>query len=88
MRNNINVKPVLRSELYESINLVIELPSGHCMLMCGIYHPPKSRYPEDDLIEYVTDSVEEFLDHHPGGLVVCGGDLSRLDLENYHPSLV
>ena len=51
------------------------------MLMCRIYHPPKPIYPEDDLIEYVTDTVDEFLGHRPGGLVVCGGDLNRLDLE-------
>ena len=51
------------------------------MLMCGIYHPPRSKYQEDDLIEYITDIVDQFLDRHPSGLVLCGGDLNRLDLE-------
>ena len=32
-----------KSELFESISLEIELPSGHHMLMCGIYHPPSLR---------------------------------------------
>ena len=51
------------------------------MLMCGIYHPPRSKYQEDDLIEYIMDIVDQFLECHPSGLVLCGGDLNRLDLE-------
>ena len=38
VRKNVKVKSVSRSELFESISLEIELPSGHQMLMCGIYH--------------------------------------------------
>jgi len=53
VRRNIKVKLVLRSKLFESISLEIELPSGHRMLMCGIYHPTKSKYPEDDLINRI-----------------------------------
>ena len=81
MRKNVKVKSVSRSELLESISLEIELPSGHHMLMCGIYHSPSSKYPEDDLIEYITDIADQFLACHPSGLVLCGGDLNRLDLE-------
>lgn len=84
MRKNVKVKSVSRSELCESISLEIQLPSGHHMLMCGIYHiyhPPRSNYQEDDLIEYVTDIVDQFLERHPSGLVLCGGDLNRLDFE-------
>ena len=81
VRKNVKVKSVSRSELFESISLEIELPSGHHMLMCGIYHPPRSKYQEDDLIEYITDIVDQFLECHPNGLVLCGGDLNRLDLE-------
>ena len=80
-RSNINIKQVLRSEIYEMISLQVELPSGHLMLICGIYHPPKPRYPEDDLIEYIIDIVDDFLECNPSGLVVCGGDLNRLNLE-------
>ena len=36
VRKNVKVKSVSRSELFESISLEIELPSGHHMLMCGI----------------------------------------------------
>ena len=39
IRSNINIKQVLRSEIYEMISLQVELPSGHLMLICGIYHP-------------------------------------------------
>ena len=81
VRKNVKVKSVSRSELFESISLEIELPSGHHMLMCGIYHPPRSKYQEDDLIEYIMDIVDQFLECHPSGLVLCGGDLNRLDLE-------
>ena len=80
-RSNINIKQVLRSEIYEMISLQVDIPSGHLMLICGIYHPPKPRYPEDDLIEYIIDIVDDFLECNPSGLVVCGGDLNRLNLE-------
>ena len=79
-RNNVKVKRVMRSERYESISLVIELPSGHQMLLCGIYNPPKPIYNQDDLIDHTTNIVDDFLELHPNGLVVCGGDLNRLDL--------
>ena len=46
-----------------------------------IYHPLRSKYQEDDLIQYVTDTVDQFLEHQPSGLVLCGRDLNRLDLE-------
>ena len=51
------------------------------MIMCGIYHPARSKYHEGDLIKYITDIVDQFLECHPSGLVLCGGDLNRLDLE-------
>lgn len=55
--------------------------SGHHMLMYGIYHPPRSKYQEDGLIEYVTDTVDQFLQRQPSGLVLCRGHLNWLDLE-------
>ena len=57
-RDNIIVKRVQRSEVYETISLEIELPSGHQLLFCGIYHPPKPKYPETEFIDYLTDTVE------------------------------
>mgnify|MGYP001794103665 FL=1 len=51
------------------------------MLLCGVYNPPKPKYVQDDLIDYVTDIVDDFLETYPDGLVVCGGDLNRLDLD-------
>ena len=81
VRNNIRVLSVIRSELYECVSLIIELPSGHKMLMCGIYHPPTTNYMESELIAYVSDTIDEFLEANPDGLVICGGDLNRLNIE-------
>lgn len=47
-----------------------------------IYHPPKSRYPEDDLIDYVIKIRKDFIENHPNGLVICGGDLKFINLTN------
>ena len=52
------MKRVQRSEVYETISLEIELPSGHQLLFCGIYRPPKPKYPETEFIDYLTDTVE------------------------------
>ena len=55
--------------MYELYSLQIELPSGHLMLICGIYHPPKPGYSEDGLIEYIIDIVNDFLEYHPSELL-------------------
>ena len=52
MRNNLKVKSIIKSEMFECIALEIELPSGHDMLMCGLHHPPRAKYLETDLIDY------------------------------------
>ena len=80
-RNNIKVTNITRSERFECISLNIELPSGHKMLMCGVYHPPKTTYMEVEVIDYLTNITDDFLEANPQGLIVCGGDLNRLDLE-------
>lgn len=81
VRNNIKVISVAKSELYECLSLTIELPSHYIMLLCGLYHPPRTTYREEDLLEYLTDVSDTFLEENPTGLVVCGGDLNRLDVE-------
>ena len=45
------------------------------VLICGIYHSPKTMYNETELIHYQTDIMDDFLKAHPNGLVVYGGDL-------------
>ena len=51
------------------------------MLIIGLYHPLSFRYDEGDLIDTVIDRCDTFIDMHPNGVVVCGGDLNRLDLD-------
>lgn len=43
VRNNLLVVSVHRSSLYEMMCLKLTLPSGQNMLICGLYHPPKSK---------------------------------------------
>jgi hypothetical protein len=50
-------------------------------MICGLYHPPKPRYEECELIDYLTDLTDCFLDSNPNGTVLIGGDLNRLNLE-------
>ena len=50
------------------------------MLVCGLYHPPKPSYQQDDLIDYKTDLTDPFLEEFLDGTIVVGGDLNKLDL--------
>ena len=36
---------------------------------------------EGDLIDTIIDRCDTSLDMHPNGVVLCGGDLNRLDLD-------
>ena len=50
------------------------------MMMCGLHHPPKPRYIEDDLISYLTNIFDLFLDSSPDGTVLIDGDLNNINL--------
>ena len=69
-----------RSNLYEFICLTVSLPSGNCILLSGLNHPPKTTYQECDLMDYLVNFFDTKLDKHPNISIVCGGDLNRLDL--------
>lgn len=47
-RGNLNIIDVYRSKLYELLYVIFKLPSGHLLLTCGIYHPPKPTYQPAD----------------------------------------
>ena len=51
------------------------------MVMCGISHRHKTTYMEADLIYYLSDMADDFLELNPEGLYVCGGDLNQLNLD-------
>ena len=38
-------------------------------------------FDEGDLIDTIIDRCDTFLDMHPNGEVLCGGDLNRVDLD-------
>ena len=80
-RSNIKVTGIIRSQKFECLCLHIDLPSGHKMLICGVYHPPITTYTDAEFIDYFTNITDDFLESNPNGLIVCGGDLNRLDLE-------
>ena len=83
LRHNIKVLEIYRSSLYELICLTLLLPSGHHMLVCGLYHPPKNNYQACDLMNYLVGYVDYVLNKHPDTVVVCGilgdpGAISRV----------
>ena len=59
--------------------MIFKLPSGHLLLTCGIYHPPKPTYQPPDFLQYLTHLMDNALDQHPGLTIVAGGDVNRLD---------
>ena len=78
-RSNLNIIDVYRSKLYELLYVILKLPSGHLLLTCGIYHPPKPTYQPADFLQYLTHLMDNALDQHPGLTIVAGGDVNRLD---------
>ena len=83
VRKNLDIVDVYRSSLYELIYLVVRLPSGHMLVVCGFYHPPRPTYQVKDLMIYLVDLMDNILDKFPGGVIVAGGDVNWLDLMNY-----
>lgn len=83
MRDSLKVLDVYRSNLYEFIALTVLLPSDHIMLICGLYNPPTHNYRDLDLITYIISFVELVLNKHPEAAIVCGGDVNRLDMQEF-----
>ena len=81
MRKNLNVSKVNRERSFEMLSVELLLLSGHHMLIIGLYHSPSFQYDEGDLIDTIIDRCDTFLDMHPNGVVLCEGDLNRLDLD-------
>ena len=79
-RNNLSVIDIYRSDLYELLCLTLHLPTGHRMLIYGLYHPPKFRYQKCELIHYLVNLIDNTLDKHPNKVIVCGGDLNQINL--------
>ena len=69
------------STLYEVICINLRLPSGHRFLVCGMCYPPRHNYAEEDLMSSRTNIVDNELDEHPQTVVVCGGDLNKLNID-------
>ena len=50
-------------ESVELIDITSALPTGHHMLICGIYHPPQHSYQEKDFkMGYLIDLSDSFLE--------------------------
>ena len=83
VRDSLKVLDVYRSNLYEFIALTVLLPSDHIMLICGLYNPPKHSYQDIDLMNYMISFVDFVLNKHPEAAIVCGGDVNRLDMQEF-----
>ena len=80
VRKNVDIVAIYnRSSLYELVYLVVRLPSGHMLVVCGFYRPPRPTYQVKDLVIYLADLMGDILDKFPGGVIVAGGDVNRLD---------
>ena len=79
-RSNLDVIGCCRSKLYELLCLTFKLPSGHLLLVCGVYHPPQPTYRSSDFLQYLVHLVDNALDQHPGLTIVMGGDTNHLDV--------
>lgn len=82
LRHNIKILEIYQSSLYELICLTLVLPSGHHMLVCRLYCPPKPNYQACDPMNYLVGYVDNVLNKHPDTVVICGGDLNQLDLQH------
>lgn len=80
VRDSLKVLDVYRSNLYEFIALIVLLPSDHIMLVCGLYNPPRHSYRDLDLVNCIS-FVDLVLNKHPEAVIVCGGDVNRLDMQ-------
>ena len=74
---NLKIVDVKRSETFECIYSTMQLPSDHKMMVCGLHHPPKPRYLEDDLISYLTYVSDLFLNGFADGTVMIGSNLNK-----------
>ena len=81
MRENLKVLNVNRANSFQMLIVEVLLLSGHHILIIGLYHPPSFKYDEGNLIDTIINRCDTFLDMHPNGVVLCGGDLNRLDLD-------
>ena len=79
IHNNIRVVEVHRASDYEVICITICLPLGHHFLVCSVYNPPKGNYTEENIMNYIVNFADNVLDNLPGTVVVCGGDLNKLN---------
>ena len=80
VRDNLSVLDVYRSNLFEIICVTLALPTGHQMLVCGVYHPPKYNYQEYELMNHLVNLFDNALDKSPNSVIVWGGDLNRPDI--------
>ena len=65
VKKNLSVVDGYLSRLYEVICITLCLSTGHRFLVCGIYHPPKHSYTENDLMNDLIDYTDNVLDAHP-----------------------
>lgn len=73
--DNLKVLDVYRSRLFRLLGLTLFFR----MLTCGVYNPLKHKYRDADLMNYLYSFVDSVLDKHPDRVVLCGGDINRLD---------
>ena len=79
VRNNLKVIDIKRSDLHELFEITLLLPMGNTMIVYGLYHPPTQNYLESNLMNHLLNHTDGILDNVPNAVIVCGGDMNRLD---------
>ena len=79
VRDNLKVLDIWRDMLFEMLGVQLLLPSGHQMLVIGLYHPPKFKYEESNLVDAILKHCNMFLDTYSYGVILCGGDVNKLN---------
>ena len=84
VRDNLKVLDIWRDMLFEMLRGQLLLPSGHQMLVIGLYHPPKFKYEESNLVDAILEHCDMFLDTYSYGVILCGGDVNKLNLDQLY----
>lgn len=81
MWENLKVLNVNCECFFEMLSVELLFLLGYYMLIIGLYYFLSFYYDEGDFIDIIIDCCDIFLDMYLNGVVFCGGDLNRLDLD-------
>ena len=67
---------------FELLWIKVNQPSRPTAFFGALYHPPKSLYIPQILLDYIDESIEEISTTFPGSLIVLAGDMNQLSSQD------